>query len=467
MTTLGGHWCSALVGAPRRVLSRTSFLSETMRSVLLTAVALLLLSAGARTAAPPSRLAELDIPATRFDLRDYGGDPAAALNTAAFEKAVAAIAAAGGGQLYVPPGRWTTTGFALASHMSLFLEAGATVLGLANFTMDPASQPVAGRKAADHWRIRNDSCSSYPRQASGPHPPGYNWSRGDVEERNSGYEPLIGGWNLTDVAITGNNGSLEGQADLWWPMHQTAPGLVAGRPHAVLFSRCQRVLLSNITIRDSPFWSVRLWDSRHITAANLTITATRSTFNNDGIDVDSSGDVLIENLNYDGGDDAVAIKSGYLQAGASFNQPSFDVVVRDVVATSRASCFCVGSEIQGGSHNISVGGLVCTDSSDALRFKTPTPAHINTGYSFRDVTMSGVTTGLSVCGVKGVSYTNVSGTAQKAGSFQKCTDVTLDDVQITGGGQYGCGADISGMHASGRVEPQACQGARADDPALQ
>jgi hypothetical protein len=70
MNTLG---CSALTGgrAAPRAVARTSFLSETMRSVLLTAVALLLLSAGARTAAPPSRLAELDIPAMRFDLRDY------------------------------------------------------------------------------------------------------------------------------------------------------------------------------------------------------------------------------------------------------------------------------------------------------------------------------------------------------------------------------------------------------------
>ena len=195
---------------------------------------------------PPRSVAELDIPARRFDLRDFGGDPAAALNTAAFEKAVAAIGDAGGGQLYVPPGVYTTTGFALTSHMSLFLEAGATVRGLANFTTDPSSQPVPGRKAAEHWRIRNDSCTSYPRQASGPHPPSYNWSRGDVEERNSGYEPLLGCWNLTDVAITGNNGSLEGQGDLWWPMHQDSPGLVAGRPHAVLLSRCKRVLVSNI-----------------------------------------------------------------------------------------------------------------------------------------------------------------------------------------------------------------------------
>ena len=53
--------------------------------------------------------------------------------------------AASGGELYVPPGVFLTTGFALTSHMSLFLEAGATILG---------ALPNSSR-----WRVRNESCS--------------------------------------------------------------------------------------------------------------------------------------------------------------------------------------------------------------------------------------------------------------------------------------------------------------------
>ena len=69
-----------------------------------------------------------------------------------------------------------------------------------------------------------------------------------------------------------------------------------GRPHAVLFSRCRRVVVSNITVKESPFWSIRFWASQQLRATNLTITATRHVFNNDGIDVDSSSDAVIENL---------------------------------------------------------------------------------------------------------------------------------------------------------------------------
>jgi polygalacturonase len=56
-----------------------------------------------------------------------------AVNTAAFERAVEAIAALaerGGGQLNVPPGRWLTAPFNLTSHMTLFLAEGAEILGI-------------------------------------------------------------------------------------------------------------------------------------------------------------------------------------------------------------------------------------------------------------------------------------------------------------------------------------------------
>ena len=47
----------------------------------------------------------------------------------AFQFAVAAIKANGGGQLYVPAGIYLTTGFALTSNLSLFIDENATILG--------------------------------------------------------------------------------------------------------------------------------------------------------------------------------------------------------------------------------------------------------------------------------------------------------------------------------------------------
>ena len=119
-------------------------------------LASLLLLAGLAAAADmiePPTAAQLAIPRQqRFDLRQYGGKAGGeALNTAAFEAAVAAIKKAGGGELYVPPGVWLTTGFALTSHMSLFLEKGATILG-ARFLGSCASIVFLKSEEIGRWK---------------------------------------------------------------------------------------------------------------------------------------------------------------------------------------------------------------------------------------------------------------------------------------------------------------------------
>ncbi len=234
------------------------------------------LPTSADTMIEPPLAHELVIPRQRrFDLTAYGGKPGGvALNTGAFEAVVAAIKQAGGGELYVPPGVWLTTGFALTSHMSVFLEEGATVLG--------APPNNTG------WRPRNESCSSYCAVCSCRGKPGsHTAGPGGADERNTGYEPIFGLFNLTDVEITGNNGTIAGQGDLWWaaikghgPCAKPSPAkwcnLPHGRPHAILTSRSKRVVLSNITVTQSPFWSIRFWASQQLRVSNLTVTATRS-----------------------------------------------------------------------------------------------------------------------------------------------------------------------------------------------
>lgn len=54
------------------------------------------------------------------------------LNTLAFQNAIfylKSFADKGGAQLYVPPGRFLTGSFSLTSHLTLFLEKGAVILG--------------------------------------------------------------------------------------------------------------------------------------------------------------------------------------------------------------------------------------------------------------------------------------------------------------------------------------------------
>ena len=65
-----------------------------------------------------------------FNIRDYGaaGD-GQTLDTRAIQKAIDACAAAGGGQVLLSPGAYLSGTVHLKSHVTLFLDAGATLLG--------------------------------------------------------------------------------------------------------------------------------------------------------------------------------------------------------------------------------------------------------------------------------------------------------------------------------------------------
>ena len=278
-----------------------------------------------------------------LDLRKLGGRTVAEagrgfLNTAVFESAVRTIHASGGGSLYVPPGEWQTTGFALTSHMTLFIESGATINMLANISCDSSNK----RCSAAHWRPRNDSCPSYPADVG----PKDAAAASGVDERHSGYEPLLGAWNATDIIITGNNGTIQGNGPVWWPQRAQ---LIHGRPHMMFFSRCSNIHVSNLTLRSSPFWTVRFWDSGpDLSARNLTILATCASENNDGVDIDSSHGATVEDLYYDGCDDGVALKSGLdgkTRAGTEFGVPTRDVTIRRIVAKTRSACITIGTGI--------------------------------------------------------------------------------------------------------------------------
>ena len=77
-----------------------------------------------------------------FNVRDYGaiGD-GKNLETAAINKAVEACAKAGGGTVYLPPGKYLSGTIVLQSHVTLDLDAGATILGSEN----PEDYPLLQR----------------------------------------------------------------------------------------------------------------------------------------------------------------------------------------------------------------------------------------------------------------------------------------------------------------------------------
>ncbi|XP_047938873.1 probable polygalacturonase isoform X1 [Salvia hispanica] len=289
---------------------------------------------------PPPR----SIPRLRplvFNLADFGavGD-GITVNTKAFERAVSEIRRRGGGQLNVAAGRWLTAPFNLTSHITLFLAQNAVILGIDD---------------ENHWLLM-------------PPLPSYGFGR---ERAGPRYGSLIHGQNLTDIVITGHNGTINGQGQTWWTKYRkNLLNYTRGPLLQLMWSR--DILISDVTLRDSPFWTLHPYDCQNVTIRNVTILAPLSGApNTDGIDPDSCKDVLIEHSYISVGDDGIAIKSGWDQYGIAYGRPSANILIRNVVVRSMISAgVSIGSEMSGGVTNVTVENLLVWNSKRGIRIKT-------------------------------------------------------------------------------------------------
>ncbi|KAJ6826915.1 putative polygalacturonase [Iris pallida] len=319
--------------------------------------------------APPRRAPALR-PAA-FNLTDFGGvGDGSTLNTAAFEAAVAAIAGLageGGGQLNVGAGLWLTAPFNLTSHMTLFLAEGAVILGVQDEKYWPLMPPL----------------------------PSYGFGR---EHKGPRYGSLIHGQNLKDVVITGHNGTINGQGQSWWTKYRKKL-LNHTRGPLVQLMWSRDIVISNITLRDSPFWTLHPYDCKNVTVSNLTILApVEGAPNTDGIDPDSCEDMVIENCYICVGDDGIAIKSGWDQYGIAYGRPSTKILIRNVTVRSTVSAgVSIGSEMSGGVSNVTIENLHIWKSRRGVRIKTAAGrgAYVR-DITYRNISLDAVRVGIVI-----------------------------------------------------------------------
>lgn len=293
-----------------------------------------------------------------LELTDFGAvGNGLRVNTEAFERAIAEIKMYGGGQLNVRPGYWLTAPFNLTSHMTLFLAENAVILGIDDEKYWPLMPPLPSY--------------GYGREHSGPR-----------------YGSLIHGQNLKDVVITGHNGTINGQGRTWWKKHQKKL-LNHTRGPLVQIMWSSDIHISNITLRDSPFWTIHPYDCQNVTIRNVTIlTPLSGAPNTDGIDPDSCQDMVIEDCYISVGDDGIAVKSGWDQYGIAYDKPSTNILIRNVIVRSTVSAgVSIGSEMSGGVSNVTVENLLVWHSRRAVRIKTSA----GRGGYIRDITYRNLT----------------------------------------------------------------------------
>ena len=202
------------------------------------------------------------------------------------------------------------------------------------------------------------------------------------------YSPLIYAFGCDNIAITGK-GKLQPKIKGWtpwfkrpkehleaskqlyeWAAHDTpveerqmAVGSNNMRPHLIHFNRCRNILLDGFHINGSPFWTIHLFLCDGGIARNLNVYA--HNHNNDGIDLEMTSNVLIEDCKFDQGDDAIVIKSGRNRDAWRIGKPTENVVVRNCTVVKGHCLLGIGSEMSGGVRNILMDHL--TTSSKRMR----------------------------------------------------------------------------------------------------
>jgi len=281
--------------------------------------------------------------AKSVSIAEFGGvGDGTTVNTEAFRRAIehlSGFSETGGGQLYIPPGRWLTGSFNLTDHFTLYLHKEAVILG----SQDLADWPLI------------------------PPLPSYGTGRDAPGPR---YSSLINGYNLTDVVITGDNGTIDGQGAIWWQkFHQNILNNTRGYLVELMYSK--DIIISNLTFLNSPAWNLHPVYSSNILIQYVTILAPLDSPNTDGINPDSCSYVRIEDCYVVSGDDIIAIKSGWDEYGISFGMPSQHIVIRRVVGISPTSAIiALGSEMSGGIQDVRAEDIQAIDSEAGIRIKS-------------------------------------------------------------------------------------------------
>lgn len=186
------------------------------------------------------------------------------------------------------------------------------------------------------------------------------------------WAPFLGGYDLTNITIGGENGTIDGSGPFWWARHLAKLEKYTRPP---LFSclRCTDMLLEDATFKNSAFWTIYPVLGRRLTARCIYVLAPDGP-NTDGFDPDSTSDVLFIDSYVSNGDDMVAIKAGWDCAGydAPNAAPSDNIVIRNVTQYGGGGGLSFGSEMSGGISNVMIEDLRLLHGSYGIEIKTGT-----------------------------------------------------------------------------------------------
>jgi polygalacturonase len=296
--------------------------------------------------------------AQTFNIKDYGAvNDGKTISTQAIQKAVDVCSLNGGGRVYVPAGVFVTGTVHLKSNVDLYLENGAVLQGIASLKdYESYTKPDYG---LNYYGIL------YTVDAENVSIIG----AGTIDGNNKVFFDF-------DHAkkIDANSARFTRQKENYRHVESgigDGPVVPKDRPRQmVIFSDCKHVQLRDISLLNSPFWTLHFADCDDVSVTGIRLWSGLLVPNADGIDVTSCSNVIITNSDIRSGDDALAVV-GYdhhfeIPGFKGLRHVSENIIVSNCNLQSYSSGIRIGFLDQNTVRNVHVSHCNITNSSRGI-----------------------------------------------------------------------------------------------------
>jgi len=303
-------------------------------------------SSSVTVAGASSKSANADGALPLYDPRSFGakGD-GIALDSPAINAAISACNKAGGGMVYLRPGVYRTGTVELKSNVTLYLEAGCTILGSLDL---------------------ND----YTLMAGPP-------AKGDANQKH-----VIFARDAENVTLAGP-GKIDGQGPQFWELSGRAPlppqdqwaevtahawkKKETGRASPMLeFVNCRWLRIEDVRIENAAGWTLRPYNCDNVYISGIAIKNPNFGSNTDGMDITGCQNVFVSNCSIDTGDDAICLKSECMY-GEQEPRLGRNIVVTNCVLTTCCNGFKLGTATWGGFENVTFSNSVIYNNAGEFK----------------------------------------------------------------------------------------------------
>ncbi|RCW61831.1 pectinesterase family protein [Halanaerobium sp. ST460_2HS_T2] len=326
-----------------------------------------------------------------FNINDFGAVKGGRIkNNEVINKTIKKCSKAGGGRVIIPAGIYLSGPIVLADNVNLYLKKGAVL----KFSYNLADYKIIRSEFEGEKNYRFESPISAKKAVNiAITGKGIIDGSGDKWRPVKKYKMTKNQWQK--LIATGGAVQKTEECKIWWPSQKAINGqdLVhnldikrkegaeitpedyrkAGeylRPVLLNLKECKNILIEGVTFQNSPGWNLHPLMSENIILRQLTIRNPWYAQNGDGLDIDSCKNVLVEECNFDVGDDAICLKSGKNESGRKRKMPSENIYIRDCNVYHGHGGFVIGSEMSSGVKNVYLENCNFMGTDIGIRFKS-------------------------------------------------------------------------------------------------